>query len=155
MSYYTFTSESVSEGHPDKLCDQVSDAILDAFIKEDPNSRVAVETAASKDLLIVAGEIRSEASLDIEAIARKTCLNIGYDANHKGLDGANCRFISNIQQQSADIAQGVDEDDEEEDDYDENQEQDDEDEINLDEMDDDDEDDEDTIDLDELEDEED
>ena len=106
---FAFTSESVSEGHPDKLCDQVSDAILDAFIKEDPNSRVAVETAASKDLLIVAGEIRSEASLDIEAIARKTCLNIGYDAKHKGLDGANCRFISNIQQQSADIAQGVDE----------------------------------------------
>ena len=105
---FKFTSESVSEGHPDKLCDQISDAILDAFLSQDPHARVAVETFASKNLIIVAGEVRSSANLDYEAIARQTALDIGYDAPEKGLDGRSCRFICNVQQQSPDIAQGVD-----------------------------------------------
>lgn len=105
---FKFTSESVSQGHPDKLCDQISDAILDAFLQKDPDSRVAIETFASKDLLIVAGEVRSNATVDLEKIARQTALKIGYDSKEKGLDAATCRFQQNVQAQSPDIAQGVD-----------------------------------------------
>ncbi len=108
MTTYKFTSESVSEGHPDKLCDQISDAILDAYVAQDPDSRVAIETFASKDLLIVAGEIRSNATVDVEKIARETAAKIGYTSETVGLDAATCKFIANVQEQSPDIAQGVD-----------------------------------------------
>ena len=105
---YKFTSESVSEGHPDKLCDQISDAILDAYLEQDPNSRVAMESFASKDLLLVAGEVRSTGTVDLESIARNTAQKIGYTHEELGLNGATCRFMANVQEQSPDIAQGVD-----------------------------------------------
>ena len=103
-----FTSESVTEGHPDKVCDMVSDAILDACFEQDPMSRVACETASCTGFVLVTGEITTKARLDIPAIVRKTVLDIGYDDGKKGLDGNSCAVFVALDQQSADIAMGVD-----------------------------------------------
>ena len=108
MEKLLFTSESVTEGHPDKLCDAVSDAILDACMEQDPMSRVACETASCTGFILVTGEITTKAQLDIPAIVRKTALEIGYDDGKKGLDGNSCAVMVSIDKQSADIAMGVD-----------------------------------------------
>jgi S-adenosylmethionine synthetase len=104
----TFTSESVTEGHPDKICDQISDSILDAMLAQDPGSRVAVETMVTTGLVHVAGEVTTEAYVEIPKIVRDTVLGIGYDSSTKGFDGASCGVEISIGQQSPDIAQGVD-----------------------------------------------
>jgi S-adenosylmethionine synthetase len=104
-----FTSESVTEGHPDKICDQISDAILDALLAQDPKSRVAVETMVTTGLVHVAGEVTTKAYADIPQIVRKTILDIGYDSSTKGFDGNSCGVEISIGAQSPDIAQGVDE----------------------------------------------
>lgn len=106
-SSYLFTSESVSEGHPDKMCDQISDAILDAAIKADPSVRVACETLTKTDLVLVAGEISTTAHVDIEKLVRQVVLDIGYDSLDVGFDGSSCRVINELGEQSPDIAQGV------------------------------------------------
>jgi S-adenosylmethionine synthetase len=103
-----FTSESVTEGHPDKICDQISDSILDAMLEQDPRSRVAVETMVTTGLVHVAGEVTTEAYVEIPTIVRDTVLGIGYDSSTKGFDGASCGVEVSIGQQSPDIAQGVD-----------------------------------------------
>ncbi len=103
-----FTSESVTEGHPDKICDQISDAILDALLEQDPQSRVAVETMVTTGLVHVAGEVTTKSYVDIPSIVRKTILDIGYDSSTKGFDGNSCGVEVSIGAQSADIAQGVD-----------------------------------------------
>jgi S-adenosylmethionine synthetase len=103
-----FTSESVTEGHPDKICDQISDAILDALLAQDPRSRVAVETMVTTGLVHVAGEVTTKSYVDIPSIVRKTILDIGYDSSTKGFDGNSCGVEVSIGAQSADIAQGVD-----------------------------------------------
>jgi len=103
-----FTSESVTEGHPDKICDQISDAILDAMLTEDPNARVAVETMVTTGLVHVAGEVSTTGYVEIPAIVRKTVLDIGYNSSSIGIDGASCGVSVSIGQQSPDIAQGVD-----------------------------------------------
>jgi S-adenosylmethionine synthetase len=103
-----FTSESVTEGHPDKICDQVSDAILDAMLDQDAGARVAVETMVTTGLVHVAGEVTTEAYVEIPSIVRETVLGIGYDSSTKGFDGASCGVEVSIGQQSPDIAQGVD-----------------------------------------------
>lgn len=108
MSARLFTSESVTEGHPDKICDQISDAILDAMLDQDPGSRVAVETMVTTGLVHVAGEVTTEAYVEIPKIVRDTVLGIGYDSSTKGFDGASCGVEVSIGQQSPDIAQGVD-----------------------------------------------
>lgn len=107
MTTYLFTSESVSEGHPDKMCDQISDAILDALIKEDPQARVACETLTKTGLVMVAGEIGTSGTADIETIVRETVVNIGYDNPEVGFDGKTCDVINELGEQSGDIAQGV------------------------------------------------
>src|SRR5690348_15143026 len=104
---FVFTSESVSEGHPDKMCDQISDAVLDALLAEDPNSRVALETLAKTGLIVMAGEITSKASPDFIKIARQTALGIGYDSDDIGFNGNMCAVLTAIEPQSADISQGV------------------------------------------------
>jgi S-adenosylmethionine synthetase len=103
-----FTSESVTEGHPDKIADQISDSILDAMLKEDPRSRVAVETLITTGQVHVAGEVTTTGWVDIPAIVRETILEIGYDSSKKGFDGASCGVSVSIGSQSPDIAQGVD-----------------------------------------------
>jgi S-adenosylmethionine synthetase len=103
-----FTSESVTEGHPDKIADQISDSILDALLTEDPKSRVAVETLITTGLVVVAGEVTTTAYVDIPGIVRSRILEIGYDSSLKGFDGASCGVQVAIGSQSADIAQGVD-----------------------------------------------
>jgi S-adenosylmethionine synthetase len=103
-----FTSESVTEGHPDKIADQVSDAVLDAMLAQDPTSRVACETLLTTGLCVVAGEITSDAVVDINALARKTIIDIGYDDSAKGFDGHTCAVLVALDKQSADIAGGVD-----------------------------------------------
>ena len=103
-----FTSESVTEGHPDKMCDQISDAILDAILKCDPQSRVACETAASTGLVLVMGEISTDCYIDIPKIVRKTVIDIGYDNSEYGFDGNTCSVLTSINEQSKDIAMGVD-----------------------------------------------
>jgi len=108
LSARLFTSESVTEGHPDKICDQISDAILDAMLEQDPGSRVAVETMVTTGLVHVAGEVTTEAYVEIPKIVRDTVLGIGYDSSTKGFDGASCGVEVSIGQQSPDIAQGVD-----------------------------------------------
>ncbi|MGN0345835.1 MAG: methionine adenosyltransferase [Lachnospiraceae bacterium] len=108
MEKRLFTSESVTEGHPDKVCDAISDAILDACMEQDPMSRVACETAACTGFVLVTGEITTKAQLDIPSIVRKTVLDIGYDAGEKGIDGNSCAVMVALDQQSADIAMGVD-----------------------------------------------
>jgi len=105
---YLFTSESVSEGHPDKVADQISDAILDAILAEDKRCRVAVETLVQTGVAIVAGEVTTNAWVDIEAIVRRTVLGIGYNSSDMGFDGASCGVLNVIGKQSVDIAQGVD-----------------------------------------------
>ena len=109
MDKFIFTSESVTEGHPDKLCDQVSDAILDALIEKDPKSRVACETTATTGLILVAGEISTNAYVDIPKIVRETVEGIGYIRGKFGFDAENCAVITAIDEQSNDIAMGVDE----------------------------------------------
>ena len=108
MEKKIFTSESVTEGHPDKVCDMISDAILDACFEQDPMSRVACETASCTGFVLVTGEITTKAQLDIPAIVRKTVVDIGYDDGKKGLDGNSCAVFVALDQQSADIAMGVD-----------------------------------------------
>ncbi len=108
MSSFTFTSESVTEGHPDKMADQVSDAVLDAILAEDPNGRVACETLLTTGLCVIAGEITTSAYVDIPKLARETINGIGYDNALYGFDGNTCGVIVSIDEQSPDIAQGVD-----------------------------------------------
>jgi S-adenosylmethionine synthetase len=108
VSKWTFTSESVTEGHPDKMADQVSDAVLDAILTEDPNGRVACETLLTTGLCVVAGEITTSAYVDIPKLAREVIKEIGYDNALYGFDGNTCGVIVSIDEQSADIAQGVD-----------------------------------------------
>lgn len=102
-----FTSESVSEGHPDKLCDQISDAILDACLEQDPNSHVACECFTTNNFLLIGGEITTNAKVDYEKIAREVMIKIGYTSAELGIDGYNCKIVNLIQTQSPDIAQGV------------------------------------------------
>jgi S-adenosylmethionine synthetase len=109
---YLFTSESVSEGHPDKIADQISDAVLDAILTQDKRGRVACETLVKTGVVIVAGEVTTSAWVDVEALVRKTVLDIGYDSSEMGFDGASCGVVNIIGKQSPDIAQGVDRKDE-------------------------------------------
>ncbi len=104
---YIFTSESVSAGHPDKVCDQISDAVLDAYLKEDPNSRVACETMVKNNMVYIAGEITSTGSPDLEPVVRKTITDIGYDTDDYGFNGETCEFTNLVFEQSPDISQGV------------------------------------------------
>ena len=107
-TYNLFTSESVSEGHPDKMADQISDAVLDAIIQDDPNSRVAVETMVKTGMTIIAGEVRTNTYVDLEEVVRKVIVDIGYDNSDVGFDGNTCAVLNAIGKQSNDIAQGVD-----------------------------------------------
>ena len=109
MSEYSiFTSESVSEGHPDKIADQISDAVLDAIIAEDKHARVACETMVKTGVAIVAGEVTTSAWVDLEQLVRDVIVDIGYNSSEVGFDGATCGIINIIGKQSVDIAQGVD-----------------------------------------------
>lgn len=108
MSHYLFTSESVSEGHPDKIADQISDAVLDAIIAQDPNARVACETLIKTGMAMIAGEVTTSAWVDLESIVRQTITDIGYNSSDVGFDGATCAVLNVIGKQSSDIAQGVD-----------------------------------------------
>ncbi len=108
MSKYLFTSESVTKGHPDKICDQISDAILDEMLKQDPMSRVACETTCTTGQVLVMGEITTNAQVDIPAIVRKTVCEIGYDDDRKGFNGNTCAVLTALDKQSTDIAMGVD-----------------------------------------------
>ena len=108
MSNFLFTSESVTKGHPDKICDQISDAILDEMIKQDPMSRVACETTCTTGQVLVMGEITTNAQVDIPAIVRKTVCEIGYDDDKKGFNGNTCAVLTALDKQSTDIAMGVD-----------------------------------------------
>jgi S-adenosylmethionine synthetase len=105
---HTFTSESVTEGHPDKIADQISDAVLDALLAEDPKSRVACETLLTTGLVVVAGEVSSTGYVDVPGLVRKTICDIGYDHDDKGFSGSTCGVIVSLDEQSPDIAQGVD-----------------------------------------------
>ena len=107
--HYLFTSESVTEGHPDKVCDQISDAVLDAILEKDPQGRVACETTACTGLIHVMGEITTSCYVDIARIAREVVRDIGYDRGKYGFDCDTCAVITSIDEQSADIAMGVDE----------------------------------------------
>lgn len=109
MSNYLFTSESVSEGHPDKVADQISDAILDAIIEQDKNARVACETMVTTGMVLIAGEITTSAWVDMPSVARQTVKEIGYNSSEMGFDWQSCAILTSIDKQSADIAQGVDE----------------------------------------------
>ena len=106
---YIFTSESVSEGHPDKICDQISDAILDAFLEQDENSRVAIECAVKDNFLLICGEITSKGKVDMESVARKAILSVGYNDDRYGFNGNTCQIDTRVSEQSPEIAQGVDE----------------------------------------------
>jgi len=106
---HLFTSESVSEGHPDKVADQISDAVLDAIFKEDPNARVACETMVNTGMVVLSGEITTSAWVDMQDIARQTIKKIGYNSSEMGFDWESCAVLTSIDKQSADIAQGVDE----------------------------------------------
>jgi S-adenosylmethionine synthetase len=105
---YIFTSESVTEGHPDKLCDQVSDSILDEFLTVDPDARVAVEAMTTKGIVLVAGEVSSNAGVDLQKVVRKTIGDIGYDRADHGFDSNSCAVLTSLQEQSPDISMGVD-----------------------------------------------
>ena len=108
MSHTLFTSESVTEGHPDKVADQISDAILDAMLMDDPNSRVACETLVTPGMAVIAGEITSTSQVDVTSLVRKTILEIGYDDAEYGIDGASCEVLTTLDKQSPHIAMGVD-----------------------------------------------
>jgi S-adenosylmethionine synthetase len=108
QNYNLFTSESVSEGHPDKMADQISDAVLDSILKDDPESRVAVETMVKTGMAIIAGEVRTNTYVDLEDVVRKVITDIGYDNSDVGFDGNNCAVLNAIGKQSSDIAMGVD-----------------------------------------------
>ena len=108
MKQYLFTSESVSEGHPDKVADQISDAVLDAILKQDKNARVACETLVKTGMALVAGEVTTNAWVDIEELVRNVIIDIGYDDAHMGFDGRSCSVLNAIGKQSPDIAMGVD-----------------------------------------------
>lgn len=108
MGNYLFTSESVTEGHPDKVCDAISDTILDAILEKDPNSRVACETCTTTGLVMVMGEITTNAYIDIQKLVRETVVEIGYDHNDYGFDGKTCAVLVTIDEQSGDISMGVD-----------------------------------------------
>ena len=112
MSKFLFTSESVTKGHPDKICDQISDAILDAMLEQDPMSRVACETTCTTGQVMVMGEITTKAQVDINDIVRKTIIDIGYDSAEKGFNGNTCAVLTALDKQSPDIAMGVDKSDE-------------------------------------------
>ena len=107
-SYNVFTSESVSEGHPDKMADQISDAVLDAILKDDPRARVAVETLVKTGMAVIAGEVRTDTYVDLEEIVREVIKGIGYDHSDVGFDGNSCAVLNAIGKQSSQIAQGVD-----------------------------------------------
>ncbi len=109
MRTHFFTSESVTEGHPDKMCDQISDAVLDAIFEQDPNAHVACETCATTGIVMVMGEITTTAKVDIPAIVRKVAVDIGYDGRDKGFDGNTCEIVVRLDEQSPDIAMGVNE----------------------------------------------
>ena len=109
MRELLFTSESVTEGHPDKIADNISDAILDAMLTEDPNSRVACETLVTTGMVVVAGEVRTNAQVDFQKVVRQTIKEIGYTNSAMGFDCDTCAVLIALDQQSADIAQGVDE----------------------------------------------
>src|SRR5438105_5002029 len=102
------TSESVTEGHPDKMCDQISDAVLDAIFQQDPDARVACETATTTGLILVAGEITTTAYVNIDQLARETVRKIGYSSSEYGFDADSCGVVVSIKEQSGDIAMGVD-----------------------------------------------
>jgi S-adenosylmethionine synthetase len=108
MTSRMFTSESVTEGHPDKIADQISDSVLDAILEQDPHGRVAVETLVTTGLVVVAGEVDTSAYVDVERVVRDRILKIGYDSTLKGFDGSSCGVLVAISRQSGDIAQGVD-----------------------------------------------
>ena len=108
MAKFLFTSESVTEGHPDKICDKISDSILDAMLAQDPMSRVACETTVTTGQVLVMGEITSKAQVNIPEIVRNTILEIGYDESAKGFDGNTCAVLVALDKQSSDIALGVD-----------------------------------------------
>lgn len=114
MGLFLFTSESVSEGHPDKVSDQISDAVLDEFLRRDANSKVACETLCTTGLVVVAGEVRSEAYVDIQSVARRVIDRIGYNRSELQFDAASCGILSAIHEQSSDINQGVEREDESE-----------------------------------------
>ena len=107
MEKYLFTSESVTEGHPDKMCDAISDAIMDAMLEQDPMSRVACETCCNTGFVMVMGEITTKAYVDIQKIVRDTVLEIGYNKSEYGFDGNTCAVMVAIDEQSTDIAMGV------------------------------------------------
>jgi len=113
-NYSVFTSESVSEGHPDKMADQISDAVLDAILTDDKDARVAVETMVKTGMAIIAGEVRTNTYIDLEDLVRQVILDIGYDSSDVGFDGASCAVLNAIGKQSHDIAIGVDEGDQKE-----------------------------------------
>ena len=108
MSQYLFTSESVTEGHPDKICDKVSDSLLDAYLDQDPKSRVAVETMVKTGFVVCAGEVTSKANIDLAKIVRKAITDIGYTDSSMGFDAGTCGVLTAVEQQSPDIARGVD-----------------------------------------------
>ncbi|AGJ01558.1 S-adenosylmethionine synthase [Rickettsia prowazekii str. NMRC Madrid E] len=114
MKNFVFTSESVSEGHPDKIADQISDAVLDEILKHDPNGRVACETFVTTGLVLVGGEITTNTYVDIEQVVRNKIQEIGYNNPNYGFDGSCCAVISSIIKQSPDIAMGIDNENEEE-----------------------------------------
>ncbi|MGH7907777.1 MAG: methionine adenosyltransferase, partial [Candidatus Binataceae bacterium] len=107
LKNFLFTSESVSEGHPDKMCDQISDAVLDALLEQDPNSRVALESLCKTGLIVLAGEITTRGHIDYVDVARRTACKIGYDDIETGFDGNKCAVLTAIEPQSPDISQGV------------------------------------------------
>ena len=109
MSDYLFTSESVSEGHPDKVADQISDAILDSILEQDPQARVACETMVTTGMAIIAGEITTTAWVDMPEVVRQTIKDIGYNSSDMGFDWQSCAVLTSIDKQSPDIAQGVNE----------------------------------------------
>ena len=108
---FVFTSESVTEGHPDKVADQISDAILDTLIEQDPGSRVACETLVTTGMAVIAGEISTKGYADLPKVVRETIKEIGYNSSEMGFDWQTCAVISSIDHQSGDIAQGVDRED--------------------------------------------
>ncbi len=108
MAKHLFSSESVTKGHPDKVCDRISDSILDAIMAQDPNGRVACETCCTTGMVLIMGEISTTANIDISSIARKAICDIGYDSADKGFDGNTCAIITSLDKQSPDIAMGVD-----------------------------------------------